>query len=91
MLLFMILTPPCIATMVVVKLQSNSYKWMLFATFFPITMGIILSVLFFSLALQFNWSGIEMMRNFYISTVLLTLILALFKTKQSGWQVGKSQ
>jgi len=91
MLLFMILTPPCIATMVVVKLQSNSYRWMLFATFFPITLGIILSALFFFLALQFSWSGIEMMRNFYISVVLLTLILALFKTKQSGWQVGKSQ
>ena len=91
MLLFMILTPPCIATMVVVKLQSNSYKWMLFAIFFPITMGIILSTLFFSLALQFNWSGIEMMASFYLSAVLLTLILALIKTKQSGWQVGKSQ
>jgi ferrous iron transport protein B len=64
---------------------------MLFATFFPITLGILLSALFFFLALQFSWNGIEMMRNFYISVVLLTLILALFKTKQSGWQVGKSQ
>ena len=90
MLLFMILTPPCIASMVVIKLQTNSYRWMMFAIFFPVTLGIILSTLFFCLALQFNWNGIEMMRNFYICVVLLTLFLALFKTKQSGWQVGKS-
>ena len=91
MLLFMILTPPCIATMVVVKLQSNSYRWMLFAIFFPTSLGVILSLSFFSMALQFNWSGIELMRNFYLSAATLTLILSLFKTKQSGWQVGKSQ
>ncbi|WP_321389941.1 ferrous iron transport protein B [uncultured Desulfuromusa sp.] len=91
MLLFMILTPPCIATMVVVKLQSNSYRWMLFAIFFPTALGVTLSILFFSMALQFGWSGLELMRNFYLSTATLTLILSLFKTKQSGWQVGKSQ
>ena len=91
MLLFMILTPPCIATMVVVKLQSNSYRWMLFAIFFPTTLGVVLSVSFFTMALQFGWSGTDLMRNFYISAAMLTLILSLFKTKQSGWQVGKSQ
>ena len=91
MLLFMILTPPCIATMVVVKLQSNSYRWMLFATFFPTTLGVVLSISFFTMALQFGWSGTDLMRNFYISAAVLTFILSLFKTKQSGWQVGKSQ
>ncbi len=91
MLLFMILTPPCIATMVVVKLQTNSYRWMLFAIFFPTALGVVLSVLFFTLALKFNWSGVDMMRNFYLSAATLTFVLSLIKTKQSGWQVGKSQ
>jgi len=90
MILFMILTPPCIATMVVVKLQSGSYKWMLFAIFFPITLGIILSALFFSAAVQFGWSGVDLMRNFYIGVVVVTLLLAFVKTKQSGWYVGKT-
>ncbi|MBN1959020.1 MAG: ferrous iron transport protein B [Desulfuromonadales bacterium] len=90
MLIFMILTPPCIATMVVVKLQSNSTRWMLFATFFPITLGIVLSMLFFGLAVNFNWSGLDMMRNFYISVVALTFALGLIKTKRSGWQAGKT-
>jgi len=90
MLLFMILTPPCIATMVVVKLQTNSYRWMLFATFFPIALGIALSSTFFGLAVRFDWNGVEMMRNFYVSVLSLALILGLVKTRQSGWQVGKT-
>jgi ferrous iron transport protein B len=91
MLIFMILSPPCIATMVVVKIQANSYKWMLFATFFPIIMGAVVSAIFFTLALNFGWGGIEMMRNFYISVVVLALLLGLVKTKSIGWQVGKTQ
>ncbi|MCD6526542.1 MAG: ferrous iron transport protein B [Desulfuromonas sp.] len=89
MLLFMILSPPCIATMVVVKLQSNSYKWMLFATFFPITLGIIISSLFFTLASSLGWSGIQMMQYFYICVAALALALAFIKIKPSAWQVGE--
>ncbi len=90
MILFMILTPPCIATMVVVKLQSGSYKWMLFAIFFPISLGIVLSALFFSAAVQFGWSGVDLMRNFYIGVAALALLLGFIKNKQSGWYVGKT-
>ncbi|MFA6686594.1 MAG: nucleoside recognition domain-containing protein [Desulfuromonas sp.] len=89
MLIFMILSPPCIATMVVVKLQSNSYRWMLFATFFPITLGIITSSAFYTLAFTFGWSGIEMMRIFYVSVVALTLLLALLKPRRANWEVGQ--
>ncbi|WP_429885834.1 ferrous iron transport protein B [Geoalkalibacter halelectricus] len=76
MILFMILTPPCIATMVVVKLQTGSYRWMLFAIAFPVTLGILLSILFFSLGVHYGWSGLELMRNFYIAVALLALGLA---------------
>ncbi len=90
MLLFMLLTPPCIATMVVVKLQSNSYRWMLFAVLFPTALGIVLSLIFFNLALYLNWSGVELMRNFYICVAALALILGIKKNPYSGWQVGKT-
>ena len=88
MLIFMILSPPCIATMVVVKLQSNSYGWMLFATFFPIALGVLSSSLFFSLASAYGWSGLEMMRAFYLSVICLTALLALVKPRRIGWEVG---
>ena len=90
MLIFMILTPPCIATMVVVKLQANSYRWMLFAIGFPISLGIIVSALFFTLAVNFGWSGLELMRNFYLVTAVLALVLGVIKTKQSGWQASRT-
>jgi ferrous iron transport protein B len=89
MLIFMILSPPCIATMVVVKLQSNSYRWMLFATFFPIAAGIAASALFFTLAGTLGWSGIAMMRIFYVSIVTTALLLAMIKPRRPGWEVGE--
>ncbi len=90
MLIFMILTPPCIATMVVVKLQANSYRWMLFAIGFPISLGIIVSALFFTLAVHFGWSGLELMRNFYIVTAVMALVLGIIKTKQSAWHPSRT-
>ena len=91
MILFMILTPPCIAAMVVVKLQSGSYRWMLFAIFFPVSMGIVVSALFFSSAVHFGWTGVDLMRNFYICVAVVALLLGFIKNKQSGWFVGKTQ
>ncbi len=88
MLIFMILTPPCIATMVVVKLQSNSYRWMLFAIFFPITLGLLLSGSFFTLAQTFGWSGLDMMHYFYLSVVTVAVLLAFIRSKQPAWEVG---
>lgn len=87
-IIFMLLTPPCIATMIVVKMQTNSYKWMMFAIFFPITLGIVLSSLVFTLGNIFSWSGFEAMTYFYISVVLLTIAIALFPQKNINWNGG---
>ncbi|RXJ60573.1 ferrous iron transport protein B [Candidatus Marinarcus aquaticus] len=87
-IIFMILTPPCIATMIVVKMQTNSYKWMLFAIFFPVFLGIIISSVIFSLGSFNNWSGVEAMIYFYITVVLIALIIGLFPTKNINWKGG---
>ncbi|RXJ78828.1 ferrous iron transport protein B [Arcobacter sp. F155] len=87
-IIFMLLTPPCIATMIVVKMQTNSYKWMMFAIFFPIGLGIVLSSLVFTLGNIFSWSGFEAMTYFYVSVVLLTIAIALFPQKNINWNGG---
>jgi len=87
-IIFMLLTPPCIATMIVVKMQTNSYKWMMFAIFFPIGLGIVLSSLVFTLGNIFTWSGFEAMTYFYVSVVLLTIAIALFPQKNINWNGG---
>ncbi len=87
-IIFMILTPPCIATMIVVKIQAGSYRWMIFAIFFPVILGIIISSLVFSLGSSYQWSGIEAMSYFYFTVVLLALILGLFPHRSKNWKGG---
>lgn len=79
MLIFMIFTPPCIASMVVVKLNVNSYKLMLLAIFMPFTLGLVIASLFFTLGSALVWSGTEMMGYFYATMVILTILLGLIK------------
>lgn len=87
MLIFMIFTPPCIASMVVVKLNVNSYKLMFLAMLMPFAIGIIIASAFFMTGMRFNWSGVEMMTYFYIFIVSLTLLLG-FRRKR---KLSKSQ
>ncbi|MFW2607868.1 ferrous iron transport protein B [Aliarcobacter butzleri] len=87
-IIFMLLTPPCIATMIVVKMQTNSFKWMLFAIFFPIGLGIISSAIIFTLGNMYSWNGFEAMTYYYIVVLLITLILGLYPNKSINWKGG---
>ncbi|MDN5114500.1 ferrous iron transport protein B [Aliarcobacter butzleri] len=87
-IIFMLLTPPCIATMIVVKMQTNSFKWMLFAIFFPIGLGIISSAIIFTLGNIYSWNGFEAMTYYYIVVLLITLILGLYPNKSINWKGG---
>lgn len=87
-IIFMILTPPCIATMIVVKLQTNSYKWMMFAIFFPVFLGITLASIVFTLGSIYLWTGVEAMTYFYIFIVSLALVIGLFPKKSINWKGG---
>lgn len=87
-IIFMILTPPCIATMIVVKMQTDSYKWMAFAIFFPIVLGIVISSGIFTIGQMVGWGGLEVMSGFYAIIVLLALILGLAPQRHSSWVGG---
>lgn len=87
-IIFMLLTPPCIATMIVVKLETQSYKWMLFAIFFPISLGIIASASVFTLGNAFELTGLQAMIAYYIVVVLLAVAIAFVPQKQINWGGG---
>lgn len=89
-IIFMVLTPPCIATMIVVKMQTNSYKWMIFAIFFPVTLGVVIASVVFSLGLAYSWSGLEAMSYFYLSVVLTALVIAFLPHNAIPWRGGFS-
>ncbi len=85
-IIFMLLTPPCIATMIVVKMQTNSFKWMLFAIFFPVSLGVFIASFVFTVGNIYSWSGLEAMSYFYFTVLAITLILAFYPNKSINWK-----
>ncbi|MCV6608875.1 MAG: ferrous iron transport protein B [Campylobacterales bacterium] len=85
-IIFMLLTPPCIATMIVVKMETHSYRWMFFAIFFPIALGIIFASIVFTMGQNYGWSGVDAMTYFYGVVLAITLLLGLFPSKMINWR-----
>ena len=90
-IIFMLLTPPCIATMIVVKMQTNSYRWMIFAIFFPVGIGILISSAVFTTGLANGWDGVEAMGYYYAFMAVLTLVLGIYPSKIINWKGGFSR
>jgi ferrous iron transport protein B len=50
-LVFIALFPPCLATIIVIKNETDSWKWAGFASVYPIVLGFILAVIVFQAGL----------------------------------------
>ena len=87
-IIFMLLTPPCIATMIVVKMQTNSYAWMAFGIFFPFTLALVVSSLFFTLANSFGVGGLTAMGIYYFILLFFVIILGFMPQKRQNWSGG---
>ncbi|HDS16006.1 MAG TPA: ferrous iron transport protein B [Proteobacteria bacterium] len=81
-ILFMALYPPCLATMIMIKLQTNSWKWMIFSLVAPIVMGVVISILVFSGGRALGLNGWQAMAVFYLFAVIVTVALALVKDRE---------
>ena len=84
-MVFFALYPPCLATTIMIKVQTGSYKWMLFSMLFPTALGFIVASVIFTGGSAMGLTGIQMMGVFYAFVVLLTIVLGLFKS----WSDGK--
>lgn len=78
-MLFMAMYPPCIPTLLMVRLETGSTKWMLFATFYPIVLGLIISVLVFTGGSLLGLSGLQAMVAFYILALVFLVLMGLIK------------
>jgi ferrous iron transport protein B len=78
-MLFMAMYPPCIPTLLMVRLETGSTKWMLFATFYPIVLGLIISILVFTGGSLLGLSGMQAMISFYILALLVLVGMGLIK------------
>ncbi|MBK1650224.1 ferrous iron transport protein B [Rhabdochromatium marinum] len=77
MILFFALYPPCLATTIMIKVQTHSYKWMLFSIVFPTLLGLAVSSLVYSLGRAFNATGIEAMTALYLSALSVLILVGL--------------
>lgn len=87
-IIFMLLTPPCIATMIVVKMQTNSWVWMCFGIFFPFILALIVSSIFFSISLAAGISGLAAMSWYYFILLAIVVILWFVPEKRINWSGG---
>ncbi|NDY55656.1 ferrous iron transport protein B [Desulfovibrio sulfodismutans] len=78
LMLFMALYPPCLATSIMVQLQTKSTKWMLFSIGYLMFLGITVSSAVFTGAGLLGLSGMQAMWTFYGLAVLVTIILGLY-------------
>ena len=83
LMLFMALYPPCMATTMVVKVQSGSWKWMLFSLIYMMGLGIFVATLVFTGGTVLGLNGVEAMACFYGLAVLATVVTGLIKPKST--------
>ncbi len=81
LMLFFAMFPPCIPALFMVKLETGSIKWMLFATIYPIILGFIIAILVFSGGSFLGLSGLQAMLAFYILALAVTTATAFIKVK----------
>lgn len=87
-IIFMLLTPPCIATMVVVKLQANSYRFMILSLLLPFALAMLMATIVFSMGTVFSMNGFMAMAIYYGVLVVIAIILGLMPEKRINWQGG---
>lgn len=84
LMLFMALYPPCIATTIMVKIQSGETKWMLFAVAYPMVLGLTISTLVFSGGTALGLTGLQAMGAFYALALAATIAAALWNPKHAS-------
>ncbi|MCC7574971.1 ferrous iron transport protein B, partial [Candidatus Woesearchaeota archaeon] len=80
-MLFMAMYPPCIPTLLAVRLETGSTKWMLFAIFYPIILGTLIAVLVFSGGNLLGLTGLQALVWFYILAIIVMIIMGFVKNK----------
>lgn len=84
LMLFMILCPPCIPTAIAIKVQTGSFKWMLFSLLYPLILGLVMATLIFTGGSALGLDGTQAMWVFYFAVFTLTVLLGfLGKDKDS--------
>ncbi len=89
LMLFMVLYPPCIATSIMVKIQSGSVKWMLFSMIYPMILGLSVATLVFTGGKALGLDGNQAMAAFFGLVLTAAIVTGFLKGNSST--IGKSE
>ena len=78
-MLFFALYPPCLATTIMVRVQTNSYRWMGFSIVFPTILGLTVASLTYTIGTALELSGIQMMSAVYAVALIMLLAVGFLK------------
>ncbi|MFD0980466.1 ferrous iron transport protein B [Tropicimonas aquimaris] len=79
LLLFFALYPPCLATVIAVRMQTGSLKWMLFSIAFPTLLGLTVASAVFTLASALGLTGVQAMAAVHALALGVLILVALPK------------
>ncbi|MYL81844.1 ferrous iron transport protein B [Desulfovibrio aerotolerans] len=77
LMLFMALYPPCMATSMMIKVQTGQAKWMVLAILYPMVLGIIVASAVFTGGRLLGLDGNTAMWSFYGLAVAATIVAGL--------------
>lgn len=86
LILFFILYPPCLATVMMIKVQTGEYKWMFLSIVLPTLLGFTVATLVYTIGTRFALSGIQVMSLTYFSALAILLLVGLRDRKQQKKQ-----
>ncbi len=71
LMLFMIIYPPCLATLMSIKLQTGSYKFLLLSLGYQVFLGTAVAMLVFTIGSALHLTGVQAMIGFYVIALLI--------------------
>ncbi len=89
-IIFFALYPPCFATTIMVKVQTGSYKWMLFAILFPTAVGLVVASAVYTVGSLLGMTGYGMMLFFYGGALCIALALGIFAGRRRITAIGEN-
>ena len=82
LLLMMALFPPCVATMITLKIQSGSVKMMLISFGYQSLLGFIVASVVFTISSLLGLTGLQAMFGFWFSALLIAVTVGFISPKK---------
>lgn len=83
LIVFFAVYPPCLATAIMVRIQTASTGWMLFSIVFPTVLGLVLASAVYTTGVHYQLDALTMMAAFWTTALALLLVIGLWPQRRS--------